>query len=355
MAGAAVIPVYSGSPSSQPAAPPAPARRVVESSAPPSCTRCATSKMPVTDRPNATPPNVRRARCSWSSRVRISTTAALTSSTGRISPGLPNRSRTTVLTKEPTGPPAPNQEPTAQIRPTAIRPSATPSRRCAGSMSDAAAAPRPSARTMLPMARATSRQSAATPRPTPRNARTTTDGPCGRALAGVVRAAVRARDAVPDDWFFELTGRRTGLEPVDDVPRAAALAPIPAAGLVGPPVAADFRAAGLTGDEPFDRVPAAPDRVVPAADRVLAAPDRVVPAPDRVVAPPDAGLPLEGGRDEAEVFPGMAVTLVASVTSVPGFGTGARCRAPVDLSQVPVVGPALCSSLRSADGAAFPN
>jgi hypothetical protein len=57
--------------------------------------------------------------------------------------------------------------------------------------------------------------------------------------------------------------------------------------------AADLRTAGGTGEEPVERPLGARD--------------------------PDGDLPLEGGRDEAEVFPGMAVTLVASVTPVPEF------------------------------------
>lgn len=90
------------------------------------------------------------------------------------------------------------------------------------------------------------------------------------------------------------TGRRTGLDPVDGFARAEARAPTPAVeaaageaevgraavdfrGVADLRAVVDFRAGGVTGDAPVDR---------PAAVRV-----------------PDGALPLEGGRDEAEVFP----------------------------------------------------
>ncbi len=132
--------------------------------------------MPAIDSVNATPPAIRRGRCSGSGSLRIRTTAITTSAIGKTVASAPIQTRTASSARPPTGPAAPSQVPIAHTTASAINPKAMPSRRCTGSMSLVAAAPRPRARTNPPSQRAPSNHSRFSPRPMPLIAVTIGDG-----------------------------------------------------------------------------------------------------------------------------------------------------------------------------------
>ncbi len=132
--------------------------------------------MPATEMVTAAVPTIRRLRCSGSGSVRISTTATTTRAMGNSTASAPIQTRTASSASPPTGPAACNQVPIAQTIASAISPKAMPSRRCTGSMSLVAAAPRPIARTRPPSHRAAISQSRFRPRPMPLTAVVSGDG-----------------------------------------------------------------------------------------------------------------------------------------------------------------------------------
>src|SRR6478609_1446010 len=253
IAGTVVTPIASGWPSSHPRVPPAYLRRATESGAPARLASCTTWTIPVTPRARAVPPSTRRARCSLVPLLRINSTAATNSTTGRTAPTEPNQTRTTSSMSPPTGPAAWNQLPIAHNTASETRPRANPSRWWTGSMPLVADAPRPTARTTPPKPFPSPRHTPAMPAPTP--ATNPRRGGLGVAeRRGPVVPALRAGRLVPD--------------------RAVEVV--------------------LAGVREPDREDDPPDRA--AGDR------------------PDV---LERGRGCADVFPAMPVTLVPGVTPAP--------------------------------------
>src|SRR6478609_6634965 len=160
-----------------------------------------TCRIPEIDRVTATPPTMRRGRCSGSGSLRIRTTATTTRAIGKTTASAPIQTRTASSATPPTGPAACSQVPIAHTTARAINPNAMPSRRWAGSISFVAAAPRPSARTTPPSHFAPSSQSLRSPRPMP--LAMVTSGDCSRGGAAGVRTvallpAVRALIDFPE-------------------------------------------------------------------------------------------------------------------------------------------------------------
>ncbi len=82
---------------------------------------------------NTRVPTVRRGRAAGSDSVRIRATATPASTTGSASDAVPNMARKACRIPSPTGPPAAHHIAAAVTTASATRPSASPSRRCAGS------------------------------------------------------------------------------------------------------------------------------------------------------------------------------------------------------------------------------
>ena len=219
IAGIAVSPMNSGWPISQPRVPPAciraPTVSCVPSGSPLTCNTC---RMPVIDKITATPPAIRRGRCSGSGSVRIRMIATTTRAIGKTMASAPIQTRTASSATAPTGPAACNHDPIAHTTASAIRPKAMPSRRCTGSMSRVAAAPRPIARTALPSQRAPTSHSRFRPRPMPLIAVTIGEGSCGGWLGVREVARLPAAFVDPDRAGAASSTPSTGCPPSGPCP-----------------------------------------------------------------------------------------------------------------------------------------